>query len=52
MKRGFFHVLEDTRVKLGRQLQKNEIEFLRWMYDRYQDEQQKTIECLEMKSIN
>ncbi|WP_158701613.1 hypothetical protein [Lentibacillus sp. Marseille-P4043] len=38
----FLTVLEDTKEKLGRQLQTNEIEFLQWVYDRYrEDEQQK-----------
>jgi hypothetical protein len=38
-------LIEDTREKLGRQLQKREVEFLHWMYDRYKEEQQKAHIC-------
>ncbi|WP_165769018.1 hypothetical protein [Virgibacillus profundi] len=31
-------VCEDTEKKLGRQLQENEVEFLQWMYKRYEEE--------------
>lgn len=41
MRGSFLNVLEDTKEKLGRQLQKSEVEFLQWMYERYQDEQKK-----------
>ncbi|WP_157724808.1 hypothetical protein [Virgibacillus phasianinus] len=39
----FFNVLEDTKEKLGRPLQKNEIDFLRWVYERYLEEQKNRI---------
>lgn len=40
----FLKVLkEDTKEKLGRQLQKQEIEFLQWMSERYQEEQKEQI---------
>ncbi|MEN1967586.1 hypothetical protein WMZ97_05845 [Lentibacillus sp. N15] len=35
----FLHVVEDTQEKLGRPLQEREIEFLRWVYDRYKKEE-------------
>ncbi|WP_404455988.1 hypothetical protein LG329_08595 [Virgibacillus necropolis] len=36
---GFLNVLEqDTEEKLGRHLQKQEIEFLQWVYERYLEE--------------
>ncbi|WP_176555855.1 hypothetical protein [Virgibacillus ndiopensis] len=35
----FLDVLEDTKEKLGRKLQKSEIEFLQWVYDRHKEEQ-------------
>lgn len=35
----FLKVLEDTKEKLGRPLQKKEIEFLQWVYDRHKEEQ-------------
>lgn len=47
----FFNVLEDTKEKLGRQLYQQEIEFLQWMYERYQDEQKES-EILKIKSVN
>ncbi|MFZ3578543.1 hypothetical protein [Virgibacillus sp. DJP39] len=34
----FLSLLGETKQKLGRNLQQNELEFLRWMYKRYQDE--------------
>lgn len=37
---------EDTQEKLGRQLQKREIKFLHWVYDRYKEEQQKDNVCI------
>ncbi|MFB4169869.1 hypothetical protein [Virgibacillus sp. JSM 102003] len=38
--KSFLHLLEDTEKKLGRQLYKNEVEFLQWVYERYTREQQ------------
>lgn len=35
----FLKVCEETRKKLGRQLQEEEIEFLQWVYERYEEEQ-------------
>lgn len=32
-------VCEDTKEKLGRQLQENERDFLQWMYNHYQNEE-------------
>ena len=40
--RSFLQVCEDTRKKLGRQLQEDEVKFLQWMYKRYIEEQQET----------
>ncbi|WP_158595141.1 hypothetical protein [Oceanobacillus piezotolerans] len=35
----FLQMFEETRKKLGRQLQEEEIQFLQWMYNRYIEEQ-------------
>ncbi|MBP1969815.1 hypothetical protein J2Z83_001923 [Virgibacillus natechei] len=35
----FLQVCEDTKENLGRQLQNNEVEFLKWMYERYTKEE-------------
>lgn len=48
----FLILLEDTKRKLGRQLQKNEIDFLHWMYDRYENEQKEKCKCLKAENIN
>lgn len=40
--KSFLQVYDDTRQRLCRQLQDNEIEFLHWMYERYKEEQQKS----------
>ncbi len=32
-------VCEDTKEKLGRQLQENEKDFLQWMYNHYRNEE-------------
>ncbi len=45
----FLKVCEDTRKKLGRQLQGKEKEFLQWMYDNYKKEQEKD-ECKRLQS--
>ncbi|MBY7144778.1 hypothetical protein KFZ56_17295 [Virgibacillus sp. NKC19-3] len=42
--KSFLEVCEDTTEKLNRQLQENEVEFLRWMYSRYTEEQEKKLE--------
>lgn len=42
--KSFLEVCEDTREKLNRQLQENEVEFLRWMHDRYTEEQEEKLE--------
>lgn len=34
----FLEVCENTRKKLGRQLQEEELDFLQWMYTRYEKE--------------
>ena len=34
----FLDVCKNTKDKLGRDLQKNEKEFLHWMYKRYEEE--------------
>ena len=39
--KSFLEVCGDTRKKLGRELQKREIDFLQWMYMRYKEEEQK-----------
>ena len=39
--KSFLEVCGDTRKKLGRELQKNEIDFLQWLYMRYEEEEQK-----------
>ncbi len=36
----FIEVYEDTVEKLGRQLLDNELQFLQWVYRRYQEEQE------------
>lgn len=35
----FLKVCEDTKRKLGRQLQDKEVVFLQWMYEKYEKEQ-------------
>jgi len=37
----FAEVCEDTTVKLGRQLQENEKDFLAWMYENYEKERKR-----------
>ena len=37
----FSDVLRDMEGKLDRELQNREIEFLHWVFDRHQDEQQR-----------
>lgn len=37
----FTKVCEDAKKRLGRQLQDDEIQFLRWVYARHQEEQAK-----------
>ncbi len=37
----FSEVYEDTKGKLGRQLQEKEKEFLHWVYESYEKERQK-----------
>jgi len=39
--KSFVHVCEDIKERLGRQLQENEIKFLQWLYERYEEEQSK-----------
>ncbi|HLS59946.1 MAG TPA: hypothetical protein VK044_02310 [Virgibacillus sp.] len=36
--KSFLEVCDNTREKLGRGLQEKEIEFLQWMYERYEEE--------------
>ncbi|MEW9676351.1 hypothetical protein ABRT01_09250 [Lentibacillus sp. L22] len=36
----FSQVCKDTQEKLGRPLQKREIKFLQWVFDRYTKEEQ------------
>lgn len=48
----FLNVLDDTKRKLGRPLQKEETKFLQWMYERYQREQKERSKCLEIKNVN
>lgn len=42
--KSFLEVCGDTRQKLGRELQKREIDFLQWLYMRYEEEEQKNKE--------
>lgn len=35
----FLQVCEDTQENLGRQLNNNEVEFLKWMHERYTKEE-------------
>ncbi|WP_368653385.1 hypothetical protein AB4Y30_17070 [Ornithinibacillus sp. 4-3] len=37
----FLQVCEDTEKRLHRKLQKEELQFLQWMCERYAEEQQK-----------
>ncbi|GAA0436038.1 hypothetical protein GCM10008983_10840 [Lentibacillus halophilus] len=37
------HMREHTERQLGRKLQEKELAFLRWVYDRYQEERQRHI---------
>lgn len=37
----FSDVLRDMEKNLGREMQDREIDFLHWVFDRYQEEQQK-----------
>lgn len=48
----FLNVLDDTKRKLERPLLKNEIEFLQWMYGRYQREEKEKCKCPKMENIN
>lgn len=34
----FLKVCQDTTKKLGRKLQEEELEFLQWVYERYEEE--------------
>ncbi|MFD1852234.1 hypothetical protein ACFSC5_19860 [Oceanobacillus bengalensis] len=44
----FLQVCEDTKEKLGRQLQEDELRFLHWMYNRYTEEQQENkVACVK-----
>ncbi|WP_161493811.1 hypothetical protein [Virgibacillus necropolis] len=52
MMESFFNVLEDTKEKLGRKLQRKEVDFLQWMYERYQEEEKETCRCLKIENIN
>jgi cation transport regulator ChaB len=40
----FVQLCENTRKKLGRQLQDNEKAFLQWMYENYKDEEEKKVQ--------
>ncbi|WP_164217569.1 hypothetical protein [Virgibacillus sp. YIM 98842] len=42
--KSFVQLCENTREKLGRQLQENEKAFLQWMYENYKDEEKKKIQ--------
>jgi len=37
----FYEVCEDTKEKLGRPLKDKEVQFLQWLYKRYEKEQAK-----------
>lgn len=39
--KSFLQVCEDTKERLGRKLQDNEIKFLQWVYERYEEEKSK-----------
>ncbi|MFA1822450.1 hypothetical protein ACDX78_20185 [Virgibacillus oceani] len=41
--KNFVQLCENTKEKLGRQLQDNEIAFLQWVYENYKDEEEKKI---------
>jgi len=40
--KSFLELCEETTNKLGRRLQKREISFLQWMFERYQEEDLQT----------
>ncbi|MFD1416428.1 hypothetical protein [Oceanobacillus jeddahense] len=33
--KNFFHLYHQTSTQLGRELEKSEVTFLKWMYERY-----------------
>jgi len=41
--KSFVQLCENTKEKLGRQLQNNEKEFLQWVYENYKDEEKRKI---------
>jgi len=42
--KNFVQLCENTREKLGRQLEDNEKAFLQWIYENYKEEEKKKIE--------